>query len=275
MSLSALQKFFLPPIIASIGVFSAMSFPLATLGDKQITIKFQEEPIFYGKLRDVAIPYVVLTTVLSIGTGVAAGAVCGWRHSSQKSVKFQQELSSLEQNLQEKETLLKELKLSESRLQVSGLKAFLDDEIPFDKTSIAHTLPINGTQPVPIPTLALIYEQPINSVPHIATQQNTAKPIRTAAATSGFASAQAFLGYAQSNVNNTKEQVSARESNPITITPSEFEELQKQLREMMSQMQTMQDNLRVVPQAKNAEEKVADRFLVYYDTVKTNEVQIR
>jgi hypothetical protein len=275
MSLSALQKFFLPPIIASVGVFSAMSFPLASLGDKQITIKFQEEPIFYGKLRDVAIPYVVLTTILSLGTGVAAGAVCGWRHSSLKSVKFQQELSNLEQNLQEKETLLKELKLSESRLQVSGLKAFLDDEMPLDKTAISHTLPITVSQPIPIQTPAPIYEQLINFVPHIVTQQHTNKPVRTAAATSGFTSAQAFLGYAQSNVNNTKELVSERESNEITITPSEFEEMQKQLREMMSQMQTMQDNLRVVPQVKNAEEKVADRFLVYYDTVKTNEVQIR
>lgn len=275
MSLSALHKFFLPPIIASIGVFSAMSFPLAALGDKQITIKFQEEPIFYGKLRDVAIPYVVLTTILSVGTGVSAAAFCGWRHSSRKSVKFQQELSNLEQNIQEKETLLKELKLSESRLQVSGLKAFLDDEMPFDKTSISHTLPITGSQPVPIQTPAPMPEQLIKSVQHIATQQYTPKPVRTAAATSGFASAQAFLGYAQSNVNNTKQHISTPESNEITITPSEFEELQKQLREMMFQMQTMQENLRVVPQATKAEEKVADKFLVYYDTVNTNEIQVR
>ncbi|AFY33502.1 hypothetical protein [Calothrix sp. PCC 7507] len=276
MSLSALQKFFLPPIIASIGVFSAMSFPLAALGDKQITIKFQEEPIFYGKMRDVAIPYVVLTTVLSIGTGVAAGAVCGWRHSSRKSVKFQQELFSLEQNLQEKETLLKELKLSESRLQVSGLKAFLDDEIPWQPTPISHTLPIAESQTLKVQTPAPIYEQPVNAVPHIATQENINKPVRTtAASSSGFASAQTFHGYAQTNVNSVKEYISPPEANQITITPSEFEELQKQLREMMFQMQAMQDNLRVVPQATNTEEKATDRFQVYYDTVNRNEVKIR
>ena len=64
MTLSALQKFLLPPAIASLSVFSLMSFPLATLGDKQIAIKFQEEPIFYGKLRDIAIPYVVFATAI-------------------------------------------------------------------------------------------------------------------------------------------------------------------------------------------------------------------
>ncbi len=275
MSLSALQKFFLPPIIASIGVFSAMSFPLATLGDKQITIKFQEEPIFYGKLRDVAIPYVVFTTLISIGTGVAAGAVSGWRHSSQKSVKFQQELFSLEKNLQEKETLLKELKLSESRLQVSGLKAFLDDEMSWQPTPITHTLPITESQPIKTQTSASIYEQAINSVPYISTQENINNPAKTTAHNSRFPSAQAFHGYAQANVNSIKEHIPLPEANQITVTPSEFEELQKQLREMMFQMQTMQNNLRVVPQSASAEEKVTDRFQVYYDTANHNEVQIR
>ncbi|MBW4645147.1 MAG: hypothetical protein KME23_19510 [Goleter apudmare HA4340-LM2] len=275
MSLSALQKFFLPPIIASLGVFSAMSFPLAALGDKQITVKFQEEPIFYGRLRDVAIPYVVLTTVLSIGTGVAAGAFCGWRHSSRKSVKFQKELLSLEQNLQEKEALLKELKLSESRLQVSGLKAFLDDEILFDPALISSTLTTAKPQTVALETPVPIYQKPVNSVPHVATQENTTKNVRTVTASSGFASAQTFLGYAQTNTNIVKENIVPSEAQQITITPSEFEELQKQIREMIFQMQTMQDSLRVVPQPTNVEEKVADKFQIYYDTANVNDVQIR
>ncbi|WP_040629723.1 hypothetical protein [Fortiea contorta] len=266
MSLSALQKFFLPPIIASLGVFSAMSFPLAALGDKQISIKFQEEPIFYGKLRDVAIPYVVLTTVLSVGTGVSAAAFCGWRHSSRKSVKFQQELFSLEQNIQEKETLLKELKLSESRLQVSGLRAFLDDQLPLEPKLISQTVAMANSIPM--------YEQQVNPVPDIAAQKNINKPNITAA-TSGFASAQTFLGYAQSNVNSVRESVAPPTENQITITPSEFEELQKQLREMMFQMQTMQNNLRVVPTATTTEEKATDKFQIYYETAKVDEVRMR
>ena len=265
MSLSALQKFFLPPIIASCGVFSLMSFPLASLGEKQIAIKFQEEPIFFGKLRDVAIPYVILSTTISVGAGISAAALCGWRHSSRKSAKYEQELSHLEQHLQEKEALLKELKQSESRLQVSGLKAFLDDEVPLDQTFLSNTLATTLSQPVVMQTPPVVYEQPVHAVPHIATQQNTNKTVRTVAATAKFASAQTFLSYAQTNTSNKEESVAPNQVNQTTIAPSDFEELQKQLREMMLQMQRMQDNLQVIPQATNTAPKASDKFQVYYD----------
>ncbi|MBW4559754.1 MAG: hypothetical protein KME32_01135 [Mojavia pulchra JT2-VF2] len=273
MSLSALQKFFLPPIITSFGLFSLMSVPLAALGDKQIAIKFQEEPVFYGKLRDVAIPYVILTTAISIGAGISSAAFCGWRHSSRKSAQYQQELSTLEQHLQEKEALLKELKLSESRLQVSGLAAFLDDEVPFEQTLFSNTLPTTISQPAVVHTPALIYEQPANSVQHIATKESTNQTDRTVAATSKFASAQTFLGYAQTNTNNIKETVEPAEVSKTTITSSEFEALQQQLRQMMLQMQKMQNNLQVTPQATNVDAKLTDRFQIYYDTSNINKVQ--
>jgi hypothetical protein len=274
MSLSALQKFFLPPIIASCGVFSLMSFPLAALGEKQIAIKFQEESIFYGKLRDVAIPYVILSTALSVGAGISAAAFCGWRHSSRKSAKYQQELSSLEQHLKEKETLLKELKLSESRLQVSGLKAFLDDEVPLNHTLLGNTLPTTISQPVVVQNPAVIYEQPVNPVPQVTTKQNTTTTAKTVAATSNFASAQTFLSYAQTNTNNTEEPVGVNEAKKTTITPSDFQELQKQLREMMLQMQTMQNNLQVMPQPTNIAANAKDRFEIYYDASTSNEFQL-
>jgi hypothetical protein len=274
MSLSALQKFFLPPIIASFGVFSLMSFPLAALGEKQIAIRFQEEPIFYGKLRDVAIPYVILSTALSIGAGVSAAAFCGWRHSSRKSAKYQQELSSLEQHLKEKESLLKELKLSEPRLQISGLKAFLDDEVPLEPALLANTLPTTISQPVAVQAPAVIYEQPVDSVPHVVTKQNTTKAAKSVAASSNFPSAQTFLSYAQTNPNNTQEPVAADQQRKTTITPSEFEELQKQLREMMLQMQRMQYNLQVIPQPTNSAPNNPDKFEIYYDASTSNEFRV-
>jgi hypothetical protein len=58
MNLSAIRKFVLFPIIASAGIFAAMSLPLVLFGDKPVSIRFEEEPIFDGKLRDVAPPYV-------------------------------------------------------------------------------------------------------------------------------------------------------------------------------------------------------------------------
>ncbi|MBC6434177.1 hypothetical protein FM036_27575 [Nostoc sp. HG1] len=264
MTLSALQKFLLPPAIASLSVFSLMSFPLATLGDKQIAIKFQEEPIFYGKLRDIAIPYVVFATALSIGSGISALAFCGWRNSSSKSAKIQQELSNLEQHLQQKEALLKEWQVSEPRLQISGLNAFLDDEIPFNQAFSSKNSAITASQPIGAQTPTQIHAQPVNPVSKVATQQNTT--IRDIAATSAFASAQTFLGYAQENPNSIKE-ITAGEANKTAIMPSEFEKLQKQIKEMMLQMQAMQENLQLTSQATNTEVESPAKFQIYYNTV--------
>ncbi|MEH2421275.1 MAG: hypothetical protein V7K48_10215 [Nostoc sp.] len=263
MTLSALQKFLVLPAIASLSVFSLMSFPLATLGDKQIDIKFQEEPIFDGKLRDIAIPYVVFATILSIGSGISALAFCGWRNSSDKSAKIQQELSNLDLHLQQKEALLKEWQVSEPRLQVSGLSAFLDDEMPFDRAFNSKSAK-TGAQPVE--AQMPMHTQPINPVPEVATKQNTTT-ITNIAATSAFASAQTFLGYAQENPNSSKEVAAAREVNQTVIMPSEFEELQKQIKEMMLQMQVMQDNLQPTPQATNTEVESTAKFQIFYNTV--------
>ncbi|WP_335178463.1 hypothetical protein [Nostoc sp.] len=240
-----------------------MSFPLATLGDKQIAIKFQEEPIFDGKLRDIAIPYVVFATALSIGSGISALAFCGWRNSSSKSAKIQQELSNLDLHLQQKEALLKEWQVSEPRLQVSGLSAFLDDEMPFDQAFSSKSA-IIGSQPVE--AQMPMHTQLINPVPEVATKENSTT-MTNVAATSTFASAQTFLGYAQENPNSTKEVAAAREVNQIAIIPSEFEELQKQIKDMMLQMQVMQDNLQITPQATNAEVESTAKFQIYYNTV--------
>lgn len=264
MTLSALQKFLVLPAIASLSVFSLMSFPLATLGDKQIAIKFQEEPIFDGKLRDIAIPYVVFATVLSIGSGITALAFCGWRNSSDKSAKIQQELSNLDLHLQQKEALLKEWQVSEPRLQVSGLSAFLDDEMPFDQAFSSKSFATTASQPVE--AQMPMHTQLINPVPEVATKQNTTT-VTNVAATSAFASPQTFLSYAQENPNSTKEVAAAREVNQTAIMSSEFEDLQKQIKEMMLQMQVMQDNLQLTPQATNAEVESPAKFQIYYNTV--------
>ncbi|MBW4424608.1 MAG: hypothetical protein KME50_09125 [Nostoc desertorum CM1-VF14] len=241
-----------------------MSLPLATLGDKQIAIKFQEEPIFYGKLRDIAIPYVVFATALSVGSGISALAFCGWRNSSSKSAKIQQELSNLEQHLQQKEALLKEWKISEPRLQISGLNAFLDDKLPFDQVLNLKNPAITSSQPIGSLTSTPVNAQQVNPAPKVATQKNTT--IRDIAATSAFASAQTFLGYAQENPNNIKE-ITAGEANQTAIMPSEFEELQKQIKEMMLQMQAMQENLQLTSEATNAKVESPAKFQIYYNTV--------
>jgi hypothetical protein len=259
MSLSALRKFVLPPVMTAAAVFSLLSFPLAMLGDKPINIRFEDEPIFDGKLRDVAPPYVVIVTALSLGAGVAAAAIGGWQRSSRKSSKIEQQLSTLEENLEQKDKLLKEFKLSDSRLQVSGLTSFLNDEVPFDQAA-NQRVPAVVTQPAP--TQAPAYQSSV-----AATHTNQTGTITAAAS---VASAQTFVSYSQAEAPSHTGAIIPQAK--ATVTPIEFQELQKQMREMMDRMQTMQNSMHQAPHM-NAQESPKDKFRVYYEAATTEEVQ--
>ncbi|BAZ38755.1 hypothetical protein NIES4101_46970 [Calothrix sp. NIES-4101] len=269
MSLSALRKFVLPPVIVSAAVFSATSFPLAVLGDKPINIRFEEEPVFDGRLRDIAPPYVVAITALSLGAGIATAAICGWRNSSRKSSVFEQQLTALEEHLEDKDKLIKELKLSESRLQLAGLNNFLDEEIPFDNDENCQASPTAVTQPVVAQTQVQKY-QPSSNPFSPAAKPTVNKPIvsqpTVANAASAFTSGQTYMArYKQQPPTGNR---TTAQSN---ITAQEFEMLQIQLREMMARMQMMQNSLQQ-PETVNSVAMV-DRFQVYYDTPNTEEVQ--
>ena len=129
MNLSALGKFIVPSVITSGVVFVVMTAPLAMMGENQVGIEIQEESFFHGRLRDVAAPYVVFATLLSVVAGTSVAGLGGWQHSTQKSLDYKKELSRLEEHLRQKEELLKEFQLSKSHLQVSGLDSFLDDQV--------------------------------------------------------------------------------------------------------------------------------------------------
>ncbi|GEM_PF-5321952 len=205
MSLSTAAKFLITPVITSIAVFSMMTIPLVVCGDKQVSIKLQNESLFSGKLRDISTPYIVIATALSLGSGISAIAVYGWRNSSRKATKFEQQLSILEKDLKEKDKTLEEFKISESRFQVFGLDKFLDDG----------------------------------------------------------SSGESFLGYIQLNSNATDATVeTTNKINKTVITQSEFEELQHQFREVMLQMQVIQNNLQLLPLSIHADVKASEHNLV-------------
>ena len=279
MSLSALTKFILPPVLASAAVFSAMTVPLAVIGDKQININFQEETLFFGKLRDVALPYVVVSTALSLGAGVSAVAISGWRNSSRKSSEIEQQLSQLQEKLQQKEELLKEFKLSETRLQISGLNNFLDEQAS-SQTSKSYSslnspsLSQAAVAQTPPPASYPLPAETVSPLPAQEKKQN----MTPANAASAFASAQTFLGYTQSNSNiktNLKKEIAdISQANQTSITPTEFEQLQRQLRDMMLQMQAMQNNLPSTSQSPdNVQTQDSKTISIYYDTQKPQQVQ--
>lgn len=237
MTGTPLKKYILTPFILSAAVFSALTLPLAVLGDEPVTIQVQKESIFQGKLRDIATPYLGLAAAISIGTGIATVAVTGWQQSSRKSQQTKDQLSELEQNLKKKEELLESLKMSDAGLEASGLKMFLEEEIKPEAAKIveaeiqAEAAP--GTVFVESGDLPVVQPLIITSHP-MGSQPTSLHQVTVQTATAKFASTQTVLGYSR-----TKRGIKV--SIPvISPTPSQVEELQNQLQTLMSQMKVLQ-----------------------------------
>jgi hypothetical protein len=228
MSGSPLKKFVLTPVVVSAAVFAAMTLPLAIFGSKPVTIQLQQEPVFQGQLRDVATPYLGLATALSLGAGVASIAVTGWRISTRKSSQAEAQLLDLTQNLKQKEELLEALQLSESRLEASGLSAFVDEEVPLQQ---ALQPPVTSQSTNPVLEPLVITAQPIEAQP-VAVSGVTVQ-----AAAAKFACAQNFLGYAQAK---TLVQPIPQETSLASL---EVEQLHTQLQQIMAQMASVQTAL--------------------------------
>ncbi len=229
MSESPLKHFVLTPVLISAAVFATLSLPLAILGKQQVHIQLQSEPVYQGQLRDVATPYLALASVISLGAGVASIALTGWRSSTRKSSEVEAQLSTLAQSLQEREAQLESLKLSQERLEASGLSAFVDEELPLEPMleKLAPSLP---EVPVLEVEPLVITEQPFK----LQAQTLITNSPTVQAAAAKFASAQMFLGYAQ-----RKDTVNTAPNVP-EIAPAEVDKLYAQLQEIKAQMASMQ-----------------------------------
>ena len=246
MTTSPLKKFVLAPVVLSAAVFSVLTLPLAVFGSQPVTIQLQEEPVFSGQLRDVATPYLGLASALSLGTGIASVAVTGWRQSSRKSSQVEAELEGLAKHLKEKEELLEALKHSESRLEASGLSAFLDEEVTLQQESktAASTEAFKVVEPS-VMTTKSVETSPV------------AKPTKTVhEALAKFPSVQTVLGH-------TRTKAVAQASNPaIATAPEEVEELHIQLQKIMAQMASLQTALAATPRAANSQEPGSEKTKV-------------
>lgn len=225
MTLSTLKKLIFPSMITSGIVFAAMTLPLAIMGENQVGIKIQEESFFHGRLRDVASPYVIFATLLSLGAGISVAALGGWKDSTRKFLDYKSELSRLEKHLEQKEALLQEFKLSESSLQTSGLKSFLNDKVTVKDSQKVEAFSIAVTQPV--------FAQNSVSVSEYAVEQGEYN----------FANVENSSDYKQSDISfkNTVSEIEETATVDETNSAlSEFEQLQLQLQDMMSKMQQLQ-----------------------------------
>jgi hypothetical protein len=225
MTNSILKKFVLTPALLSAAAFATLTLPLALFGSKPITIQLQKEPIFQGQLRDVATPYLGLATVFSLGVGIASIAVTGWQLATRKSSQVEAQLSAIAQHLQEKEAQLEALKLSDSRLEASGLSAFIDEDLPLEQ--LVNTKATSPDEPPRVEPMVII-SQPFE------TEAVDGPGVTVQSMAQNLAPAQTYMGNIQADV----EEKSAHQV--ISLTPEELEELQNQLEQIKAQMASLQ-----------------------------------
>jgi hypothetical protein len=136
------SKHLLSSVLLAGTIFAAATVPLVALGSKPVAIQLEGKPVFVGQFKELAAPYMGLVLALSIGAGATNLAVMRWYQSSRKLNLAESKMSTLKQQLNEKEALIEALKFSPSRLQASGLERFLPEEAPVTRSQRMH--PANG-----------------------------------------------------------------------------------------------------------------------------------
>lgn len=254
-----LKRLVLTPVLVSAAVFATLTLPLAFFGLKPITIQLQEEPIFSGQLRDIAAPYLGLTSVLSLGAGFASMAISGWRSSTHKSSQVEAQLSHLAQNLREKEAQLEALKLSESQLEAAGLSAFLD-EPQQEPTKSPVVDSVEALPPVEAPPQveALVITESFAAPLIVSYTQSS----RTVQGVSGlFANAQPFLGYARTRAKIVSQPAPiVTQLAPLDVS-LDVRELHTKLEQIRAQMATLQNAIASTSPASSIETQPSQQTL--------------
>jgi hypothetical protein len=235
-------------------VFCGSTFPLAALGSKPITIQLGEQQIFVGRIKEFAGPYLGFATAISIGVGAVSLATSGWQQSSRKLGKVEEQMSTLKQQLQEKESLLEDLKFSESRLNASGLKFFLQEDEAQDDLSVSsealstHDQVTAATQPSAQSIDRVIQPQSCLETAIVPPQlpqftldsepiDSTVSAYTKAQAATALSSAQAFMGFARPVFAEEVEVIQ-----PVNHQPEEsvqLHELLSHLKQVMTQLETL------------------------------------
>ncbi len=244
MSASPLNKFLLRPVILSSAVFCFLTLPLAAFGSNQVTIQLQEEPIFYGKLRDIAAPYLGFATALSLGVAASSVVLAGWQQSSKKSAQLEDQLSAVQQNLKKTETQLQELKVSELQFQASGLNSFLKNEVSEEQqltSSNGTTVAELGAVSASVQVLELVANaaQSVEPQPNVSFQESVFPIQSDPISVTTFAA----VSETTSLVGNKTAEISLAtliaqaQSEPLT----QIQELQGQFQQVMTRMDTLQE----------------------------------
>lgn len=222
--MSSLGKLFIPAALAAGAVFSAFAVPLAIYGSQPLAIQIKEERVFEGSFRDVASAYLAVAGLLSLGASFTTCAAIAWKSSARQVKAAEDQLSKIEQQLKQKEAQLQEALISDAYLADSGLKAFLDENVPLNPPAAMPSRTIAPSQPT-------VTSMPIAPKP-------ASVPLQTAAP---LHAAQAFLGFARPVTSFSALSHSSAEMDAI----AKMQHLQTQLQHIMSEIETIQSALSV------------------------------
>lgn len=240
---TSFKKIFASSVLIAGATFSTLTLPLLLVGSRPITIQLNDEPLFVGKLKDVAAPYIGLATALGVSAGIVNLSLAGWKNSTRKSQKVVEKLSGLEQQLKEKEAQLEEVLVSESRLQAVGLDAFLDPPA-VERSSKSEVIP-TGAQ-------SSVLNDRIADLPPENGRQNHQPPhhpngsrvlsVAAHSAASSFA--------ADSTASSLLRQLQGQGVVPFSSpASSQIQQLQEQLQQIVSQVEELQSSLQADSEA--------------------------
>ncbi|MGB3615714.1 MAG: hypothetical protein WBA10_18100 [Elainellaceae cyanobacterium] len=210
--------------------FCTASIPLMVLDSEAITVQLNDEPVFVGQFRDIAVPYMGVAMAISLGIGAVQLSTLGWRESANKLEEAEDEATRLKKQLQEQVSRVEAIQFSDSKLETAGLSAFLDTPKPAVENHAATT-PRSG---------ALAY------APHHHSRlaASTMKSAREMTPATAMPAAQAFHGYSASTTLTSGSAAATGALSTATMNQKTsvqpLDDLMTQLKHVMSQVETLQ-----------------------------------
>ncbi len=272
----------LPSALVTCAAFLALTLPLAASGSKVISIEFQKEQIFVGRLRDIAVPYLGVAAMVSLGAGAVSLSMREWSTSSKRSSQVQKQLNQLQAELQEKEKRIEELQLTDSFLEASGLDTFLEPDkaiapaattanrptaaiVESNRPQLREVAQVTTLRSGSAPRMAVEASEPTRKQPEMLPKVPVlrAEPSLLQSARSQTRSNPSVSGVAQPNgtvhvvtaftkapvtvgyaPSEGVDQPQELGSHPVTDVLAEVNELQAQMNQIAERMKTLQSSLK-------------------------------
>lgn len=170
MSSYSLSNILLPAVFISSAVFSTLTVPFALIGKEPVIIELppfysgEIQPIFDGNHKEVAIPYIGFSIVVSVGAGMATVEMIRRWNQWSESTTEEEESSNPPPNSPETSIQPEPLDHPEYRPEVSAIDLSPSDE-GFDSPLLTPPEAVGEEPDVPVEPEPLLV-QPPPTLPH-------------------------------------------------------------------------------------------------------------